>query len=1049
MGLFAPPDLFSSVAVAARGDADLPDGGHLRLMPAPALGFPLAPFDVFRIEAFRVDVQVLWRDAFGTVLEGPALDAAGGILIGDIAPPNTQADELDIAVELVGDGFEGSLSLLDRVGNRLVARRSRAPFIVGGPRVQRVRIEGRGHVTRLRTWRVDLQRAVEPLLGRAPDAMLSLPIEGTRPWYAKGLGVGPATKQVARGAALRLQRPDQPDGPFDPLTRDDDVQRVSIHGPDLVMQCETMVGDIAQWPRTQHRKSHAAATPTRRQQFVDISISDTLLVHAMDPGLGRFLGLVGALDEQSDGNQPLGYVSVGLFAYSTATQAPDGRLVPASLGTPPPVVERIEELLVERHGAQPVIDALAVRYANVAGSALLLRLARLEVRPLIAVAGLVPPPDPPSLPSPLFGDARWLDGGGRPSETFGQQFLFPLPPLGALVALGRLEGGTWTTRHQTVELPAPANPSRRALAMLMGRSQAKPKIAGWKSALSSFMRRGLIADAPIPADDPGSSTYRAAIADLFGRFGAPAQFVVPTPPRPGPPAPAPQPQVVLDGPDGVGGPPASPGHVDLTVVVPSVAALAAGSLDIASLELSFDGGAPLSTALAPIPAGTSKTVSASFTLPALEVGTTGRSSVTAKFKDTAGVESQPVSVAVAYADRRRPLVIPTGLGLFWTSRPGPSPDVELKLVWPGAAGTRYRVYVADQKGLAIAGASRADVAVEGGQRDRAHTLGGRDRFRLLTEPPLETIGGQVLLNEHLPRALTTVQFLRVVPLTAQGREAEFDNCGVVPVAIPSDRTPPPPRVHVAVDPETRVATVTIEGVGLDLVELKESEPGLFTEPPAADAVAPEFRLRRASGLVNDPVFAREIARGPLAIARDGAAITFVTEVEDPTALAPYIRYSYWAEVRMPPERRLARGIVELPPPGGVAPVLPSQSADNPRAFSAVSAPASAIHLPPLPIPTLGGAVASVVAIAGTTAAALTAPATPSAPRAIGSYRLRIWEQWNGGEIVSSGPDIELDGTALDWHGTPAPGASHPLPLTLSYVVVDPVGRESVVTVAEA
>ncbi len=1050
MGLFAPPDLFSSVAVAARGDADLPDGGHLRLMPSSALGFPIAPFDVFRIEPFRADVQVLWRDAFGKVVEGPVLDAAGGILIGDIAPPSGQGDELDIAVELVSDGtFQGSISLLDRVGNRLIAKRSHAPFIVGGPRVERVRIEGHGHVRMLRTWRVDLQRMVEPMLGREPDATLSLPIDGAWPWYAKGLGVAPATKQVARGAAERLQRPDRPDGPFDALTKDDDVVRVSAHGPDLVKQCETMVGDISQWPRTQHRKSHAAATASRRQQFVDISISDTLLVQAMDPGLGRFLGLVGALDEQSDGSVPLAYVTVGLFAYSTATRAPDGRLIPASLGPPSPLLDRVEERLVERHGAQDVIDALAARYANAGGPAAFRRLARLEVRGLITVAGLVPPPDPPSLPAPAFGSSQWLDGGGRPSETFRQEFLFPLPPLGALVALGRLEAGVWTTRHQTVALPAPANPSRRALAMLMGRSQARPKVAAWKPALSSYMRRGLISDAPIPADGPAPSTYRAAIADLFGRFGAAAQFAVPTPARPAPPAPAPQPQVVLDGPDGVGGPPASPGHVDVTVVVPSVAALAAGSLDIASLEIAFDGTPQAPIALAPIPAGSNQTVAVHINLPALTVGETRRGTVTAAFIDTAGARSQTVSVAVAYADRRRPLVIPTGLGLFWTSRPGPASDVELKLAWPGAAGTRYRVYVADQKGLAIAGASRAEIAVEGGQRDRAHALGGRERFRLLTEPPLEAVGGRVLLNERLPRALTTVQFLRVVPLTSQGREAEFDKCGVVPVAVPSDRTPPPPRVHVTVDPATRVATVTIEGVGLDLVELKASEPGLFVEPPAAGAVAPEFRLRRASGLVNDPVYAREIARGPLAVARDGAAIAFVAEVADPTPLAPYVRYSYWAEVRMPAERRLARGIVELPPAGGVAPVLPAQMADNPRAFSAVSAPVSAVHLPPLPIASLEGAVASVVASAGTSAASLTAPATPTASNAIGAYRLRIWEQWNGGSIISSGPDIELNGSALDWVGTPAPDADRPLPLTVRYVVIDPVGRESAMTVVGA
>ena len=43
--------------------------------------------------------------------------------------------------------------------------------------------------------------------------------------------------------------------------------------------------------------------------------------------------------------------------------------------------------------------------------------------------------------------------------------------------------------------------------------------------------------------------------------------------------------------------------------------------------------------------------------------------------------------------------------------------------------------------------------------------------------------------------------------------------------------------------------------------------------------------------------------------------SFRAEVPDPGLLDPFIRYSYWAEVRMPPERRLAPGIVEIPPPG--------------------------------------------------------------------------------------------------------------------------------------
>jgi hypothetical protein len=147
------------------------------------------------------------------------------------------------------------------------------------------------------------------------------------------------------------------------------------------------------------------------------------------------------------------------------------------------------------------------------------------MRGLLAVAGAVPPADPPALAAPILANAQWLDGGGRPSTTFRQEFLFPAPPLGSLVALGRLDDGVWTTRHQMIDLPAPANPASRALAMLMGRTQSKPKLASVSAALASYMRRGLISDSPILASD-NSATYRAALADLFGRFGPPVQFDV-------------------------------------------------------------------------------------------------------------------------------------------------------------------------------------------------------------------------------------------------------------------------------------------------------------------------------------------------------------------------------------------------------------------------------------------------------------------------------------------------------------------------------------------
>ena len=1041
MALFAPPDLFAAIAAAARADADVPDGVHVRLMPSPALGFPLAPFAIYRVRPSIAEPQVFWRDRRGNPLPSPSLEAAGGVLIADLTPPSG-SDDRDVAVALLSDGsFSGSIALIDRVANRVFSERSEPPFIVGGPRVDRVRISGRGQVLGLQTWRVEAHIAVESMF-QDPVALLSLPIDGSRPWDSNGLGPGPAFDQVSRGAALRLQQPDRPDGPFDPLTPADEVTRVEAHAPDIDKSCEEMLGDIAIPPRLQRRTHHQPATATARDQYAGISLASTLLVQAMDPGIGRYLGLLGTIDERSDGSEPIAYVALGVFAFFSRAKAPDGRTIDAALGQPPAWLDRVGPRVEETLRLRELLERLTAHYGRPTFAH---ADSRLQTRGLLAVAGAVPLADWPRLGVPAMGSSQWLPGSGGPSTSFRQQFIFTSSPLGALVALGRLEGGAWRTRHRTIDLPAPASPSRRALAMLLGRTQPTPRDVGLLKVSASYMRRGLIADSPIPAGDTPAK-YRAALADFFGRFGPPAEFDLATPKRPAPPVPAPQIQVVLDGPDGVGGPPASPGHVKAAIVVPSVAELAVGSLDIASLDVWLDGGTPESTTLAPIPAGTTQTVTSEFVLPVLAVGATGTSRLTAQFTDSAGVTSEIADVAVTYADRRRPFVVPTGLGLIWTSKPGPSPDVELKLVWPAHPGTRYRVYIADEKTLALTGNSRAKVAVEGGNRDRAHMLGGRNQFRLLTDPPLEATGSTVTLNERLPRALTTVQFVRVVPLTAKGREAEFHLCGVVPVAVPTDRTPPPPRVSVSVDPDTRVASVTIVAQGLDLVELQASEPGLFTQPPQAGAVAPEFRLRRASGPVTDPVYAREIARGPLTITRDGGEVSVSATIEDPGALESFIRYSYWAEVRMPPERRVTPEVTEVPPAGGVGPVNAAQVADMPRPFSLVSAPVTALHAPPLPVPALEDLAASIIAEAGSLRASLTATSTPSAsPKAIGPYRLRIWEQW-GAKAIGAATDVELDGSSLAWEGTPVPDdPSHPRPLTVRVVVIDPLGREGEMT----
>jgi hypothetical protein len=103
-----------------------------------------------------------------------------------------------------------------------------------------------------------------------------------------------------------------------------------------------------------------------------------------------------------------------------------------------------------------------------------------------------------------------------------------------------------------------------------------------------------------------------------------------------------------------------------------------------------------------------------------------------------------------------------------------------------------------------------------------------------------------------------------------------------------------------------------------------------------------------------------------------------------------------------------------------------------------------MYVPAPPVPALKGAVASIIAEAGTLRAGLTAPTTPAtSPKAVGPFRLRVWEQWGAADI---GPakEKELDGGPLAWEGDKpgVPDAADRHPLTLRYVIVDPLGRES-------
>jgi len=1037
MSIFAPPQLFSTMAVAVQLDDDLDRGTHVRVIPSPALGFPLAPIGIYRLQAERTVPTVVWSDPKGILHANGNLDAAGGVLFADIAVPVDDLPEnqsQDVAVEVDGN-FDGVAILLDSTRSdgvgREYSRVSKAPYVLGAPRVNRLRLEGRG-TARLITWRMSTVRALEQILDSDPLDILSLPIDGRHAWYSGGLGAIRAMSYVKRGAPLRLTPADRPDGPLDLISADNEVQRIQPLGKDVVDACEKMMRDPATWPRDVRIDADALPSGQVAQHSVDMGVPSLLLMQAMDPGLARFLGLMTRVEDLPQAGEPVAYATVAMYAVQrTFGVLRRNDSLYDNLGQQTALMQsavaRNVERIEERTGRRGEFTRLSRSIVNRPVAA---------IRGVIALCGVVPPPDRPIIAAPLVPAerARWIGRPTLPSNAFRQNMLWATTPLGGLVALGRLEGGTWQSRHRPAPLADGVDSPPRVLPLLLGRTADRPPA----------MAQSLLSDSPIPSEPdqpPTASRYRVALADLFGRFGPLVEFAVNPPPRPMPLAPMPQASVVLDGPTGVEAGAISPGHVDITVPVPNVADMRAGALPLARLHLVFGAESAHVDLVPEVLADPSArrsvpVVTKRFLLPPTEVAQSGSGVLQATFEDTMGALSDAVSVNIAFIDRRPHPVIPSGLGLIWTSRPGPAEEVELKLKWQAAANASYRVFIADAIGLGLPAGPRANQAVEAGVRARNGTLGARERFRLLSE--VKESGGVAVVDERLPRSLGSVQVLRIVPLTANGHEAPFDACPVVPVAVPSERRPPAARIAASIDNATGMATLRIEADGFDWIALQAAEPGLFTDPPAADARHPEFRLRRAIGTVPEPIYAREIARGKLKIERTGDGFRAFADVVDTKPLQPFVRCAWWVEVRLGPERRVREGFEEVPPAGSVEPMSESQRQDLPQTFSLSSPPASAIRMLPL-ASAPEAAIVTIFEAAGTRQMSLQLGATPSSSASVAPYKLRLWEQW--GDLPNgSVANIMLSGAAVEWTGVNRAEVDSPLPGALLMAYIDPLGR---------
>lgn len=1103
--LLGPPELFSAWSCAIDGqdpNEPLPPGAHLRVFAGLSGTFPLAPLAVFKVPAVVPDHD-MFALFFSDEQDHPvSREDLAQLGTADARPVFADDDNTrTVGVELFpADQTDFDAQLLSPHG-RLMAERQASRFLFSAPTLSRFRLTGRDlEAMEYSRYVVQIEQALlhgEP----AAAAQLGLPVQGTFPWYVGVHSRDDAFGRVSRGAPARLSVMDQPAGPFSSLVPEDEVRRVdsllksATFGDGLEGLAAAMVADAlpAPWLQTGQQPF------TGQNQVAVVPRLGCLQLAAIDPGIARFFGFADRIDDPSltTLQPPAALAVVGVLAIDPdlAGQWPH---LDTWLKQPNPAEADLIDLVghtIQAPDGSDISDDLNDVVQRVRQGGFL-------VRAMVAVTLPAPPWLPPTPPAPTVLDHRWqASDGTTASSRYRATFAFAGAPLGALAAVARQQNSGWTSAHDSLPVSGGSVSSRRVPRMFGSESDPATRVQAQVGAQTPGLleEAQLLAEQDVLAGD-SAVPYRFWAADIFGRFGRrPAQITLGPPPRPAPPPPVLRYRLDLHNDDLASLPPAgplSPGDLRLSVVVPAppytspptppldpadprltlaiavpgLNSLAAGALPIKTLTVALDGDphvvdvtSPGLTELAPLPlADLSPQESTSYTL-------------TATFTDSAGTDSPTLPPVTFTVTDKRPLpAIPTGLGLLWTSAPGPGPDVQLRLAWPSPAGTLHRIYVIDQQGLELTDAelavpvpgadpSRASVAAAGANKVLSGASIDRSRFRLLTDTATADSTGRAVLDTTLPRSLQTVKFLRITPLNEAGTEAPFDQCGIVPVAVPDSRRPPQPQLDGTVDPVTGIATFTVTADGFDGVALRRDEPGLF-DPVAGAAAAPRLVIRRTVSAVQDPIYASQAAEGELAYdAAQAPRVVFANRTAQDTnngrGLEPFVRYVYWAQVSLPPERCLPPGVTPID--GAVTAVDPANAADHPRPMSLPSAPRILMRTPPDPpaAPPAGNVqVTRTARTDGGTDLAIEITDPPTAhPKAIGPYRLAVWPQWPGQAVL---PVINEDYSVEIGIGRPSGGASLTLitdtitvpvpppdapgaatdPITLRLAYVDPAGR---------
>jgi hypothetical protein len=916
-------------------------GAHLRAWPAPAIGFPLHPLVFRRVPVSHIDpIDPVWwtPSPDGPRLLQPPIDLDvhdGPVFaeLGDSATAEFASWWCWVAVDVEDRGAPLTVAAVDRgTGARSLTQRSAWPYTLGASRITRLRLTGRGRIAGVRG--VDGARFSPPDDVTGPVA--GLPVLDS-PWYTGGVTFDEAVDRAAQAAPSRTGPLDRP---WDaPLTYDDEYTRVRAlatiegTGSAALLGAAFGQGDLP----IRHR-TLLDLPDDRRPAQAGFDTVEALLTGAADAGMARWLGLLitDVLQEEPDPERPYAWVCAGCWAIDPArpvTKTPRTALADlvAVTGTshaPPWIREWM-----------PPVDAA---YPDLAG--MVAGLPDFVVGGLfVAPVGLGAVADPPAAPRPtLDGPATWED-----QDHYGRRLRLhgPIPGPVALVRDG-------IARNERIASGGPALPDR-GIVLLPGRADGPHGV------------EGALADTAVPADAP--VTWSVATADEFGRWSADGEVAADPPERPELPAPVVEAAFV----PATGLPPTGPAVAGAVVLqVPVPAALGPGTLPVETIVVDD---------WPPQPVTPGDLVRRDQPAPATNVGALVPVSVTVRFRNALG-PGPATTTTVTVRDSRRPVPLVTGPAVLWAARPDPTGTAELELRLPAVApGWTHRVYLAEETALRRAlgrplhrDRNRAQRAKE--VVDAAAGVADRGLFTLV-----DTVAGTRFATA-LPGAVRTLRFLRVVPVTPAGVEADFASCPLVPVAVPGTDRPPAPALTAAPDGPALRVTVTVHGIDARVLTRLNPDAG------------PRFRLRRTTDGTGDPLYLPVTDAGEL-VPGDGGTYAATVTVG---GLAPFVRHTWQAEVCYPPE--IAR--VGAPQPSAVRPERGAPGDAAPGAWSAASVPVAGMVT--VPVPPLD----AHVVLPGPT---LTLRGAPVAARgAVGDWRLRIWRRADDGALTPVDP-LEGDG----------------------------------------